>query len=134
MAPTRPGPLRWLWYALGGGLPSRYRAWVLHDATCRTWHVRHFARVLVQFSPTPIPIFLIIPGPRWIPLLALLLGFLVAMRYALFTLHGSVEHRVQKAGYPPGTAQAVRDRATAAQRAEADARYALRYRRGTPEP
>jgi Family of unknown function (DUF5313) len=35
--PARPDPLHWLWYALGGGLPPRYRDWVLHDATAPTW-------------------------------------------------------------------------------------------------
>ena len=36
MAPdryVRPDPLHWLWYAVGGGLPPRYRAWVGHDVT-----------------------------------------------------------------------------------------------------
>ncbi|WP_346278999.1 DUF5313 family protein, partial [Pseudonocardia sp.] len=44
MTRRRPGPLRWLWYALGGGLPPLYRRWVLHDTTCETWRLRHFAR------------------------------------------------------------------------------------------
>ncbi|MCW2578029.1 MAG: uncharacterized protein JWR66_4059, partial [Modestobacter sp.] len=33
----RPGVLRWLWYALGGGLPERHSAWVLHDTTTGSW-------------------------------------------------------------------------------------------------
>ena len=40
MAWYRPGPVRWFWYALGGRLPARYRPWVLHDLTCRTWPLR----------------------------------------------------------------------------------------------
>jgi hypothetical protein len=34
--PSRPNPLRWLWYTFGGGLDSRYREWALHDVTSPT--------------------------------------------------------------------------------------------------
>lgn len=131
MTPNRPPPLRWLWYALGGGLPPRYRGWVLHDATCGTWQLRHFARAFVQMSLAAVPILLVSPGPVWIRLVALLLGWLVALQYALFIMQESVEHRVRKAGYPAGTAQAVRDEGHADERAEAAARYAARYRPGS---
>ena len=56
---TRPDPIRWLWYALGGRLGPRYREWVLHDATCRTWRLRHFARIGVQLlivTPLILPV------------------------------------------------------------------------------
>jgi hypothetical protein len=130
MTPRRPGVLRWLWYALGGGLPPRYRTWVLHDATCRTWRLRHFARAGVQMSLMVVPVLLIVPGPIWIRLVGILLGWLVALQYALFNMQESVEHRARKAGYPPGQAQAVRDEANADERAAAAARYAARYRPG----
>ena len=47
----RPDPLRWIWYALGGGLGPRYRQWVLHDLTCGTRWVRQLARAVVQLLP-----------------------------------------------------------------------------------
>ena len=53
---VRPAPHRWIWYALGGGLPERNRGWVLHDTTTRTWWLRHIARSLVQVA---IPIVLV---------------------------------------------------------------------------
>lgn len=124
----RPGPLHWLWYAFGGRLPQAYRGWVLHDATCRTWRLRHLVRSFVQVSLLAIPIVMFIPGPLWVRLAALLLGWLVALQYSLFIMDGSVEHRVQAAGYPPGTADRVRDAASGPGRAEAAARYAARYR------
>ncbi|WP_281358429.1 DUF5313 family protein [Pseudonocardia bannensis] len=71
-----------------------------------------------------------VPGPLWIRLTGILLGWLVALQYALFNMDESVEHRVLKAGYPAGTAQALRDEATADERAAAAARYASRYRPG----
>jgi hypothetical protein len=30
---VQPGPLRWIRYVYGAGLPERYRTWVLHDVT-----------------------------------------------------------------------------------------------------
>lgn len=130
MPPRRPGPLRWLWYALGGGLPPRYAAWVLHDTTCRTWQLRHLARSVVQMSLVVVPVLVLVPGPLWVRLLGILLGCLVALQYALFTMQESVEHRARRAGYPPGHAQAVRDEAGADERAAAAARYSARYRVG----
>ena len=130
MTPKRPGPLRWLWYAFGGGLPARYRAWVLHDASCDTWMPRHFIRAFVQMSLVAVPVVLLVPGPLWIRLAAILLGWLVGLQYAMYFVDGSVERRVRRAGYPPGAAQAARNELHAEERAAAAARYAARYRPG----
>lgn len=124
----RPGPLRWLWYALGGGLPPRYREWVLHDASCDRWVQRHFVRAGVQLGVVSIPILVLVPGPAWVRLCALLLGWLVGLQYALWFVDGSVERRVRRAGHPPGAAQAAREALHAEERAAAAARYAARYR------
>jgi hypothetical protein len=128
VTPKRPGPLRWLWYAFGGGLPARYRAWVLHDASCDTWMPRHFIRAFVQMSLVAVPVVLLVPGPLWIRLAAILLGWLVGLQYAMYFVDGSVERRVRRAGYPPGAAQAAREELHADERAAAAARYAARYR------
>ena len=128
---VRPDPIRWLWYALGGGLGPRYREWVLHDGTCRTWRLRHFARVVAQISLVTPVILLLVPGALWVGLLSVLLAWLVALRFAMLVMDGSVEHRVTKAGYPPGEAQRVRDTYTAAARAATAERYAQRYQRPT---
>ncbi|WP_207908706.1 DUF5313 family protein [Pseudonocardia endophytica] len=129
MTPRRPGPLRWLWFAFGGALPERYRDWVLHDATCAGWRWRHMARAFVQMSPVAVPVLLLVPGPLWVRLCAVLLGWLVAFQYALFIMDASVDHRVRKAGFPAGAAEEGRAERTAEQRAAAAARYAGRYRR-----
>lgn len=128
MTPKRPGPLRWLWYAFGGGLPARYRAWVLHDASCDTWMLRHFIRAFVQMSLVAVPVVILVPGPLWIRLAAILLGWMVGLQYAMYFVDGSVERRVRRAGYPPGAAQAAREELHADERAAAAARYAARYR------
>jgi hypothetical protein len=54
---VRPNPLRWVAYAYGAGLPPRYRTWVLHDVTTRTWVLRHITRSIVQFVPFAIVLF-----------------------------------------------------------------------------
>jgi hypothetical protein len=128
VTPKRPGPLRWLWYAFGGGLPARYRAWVLHDASCDTWMLRHFIRAFVQMSLVAVPVVILVPGPLWIRLAAILLGWMVGLQYAMYFVDGSVERRVRRAGYPPGAAQAAREELHADERTAAAARYAARYR------
>ena len=47
---TRPNPLLWIWYTLGGRLGPRYREWVLHDVTCRTRWLRQTVRALAQIA------------------------------------------------------------------------------------
>lgn len=74
------------------------------------------------------PVLLLVPGPLWLRLLSILLGWLVALQYALYTMEESVEHRVRNAGFPPGAAQTTRDELHAEERAAAAARYAARYR------
>nr|WP_222131469.1 DUF5313 family protein [Pseudonocardia sp. C8] len=126
--------MRWLWYAAGGRLPARHRDWVLHDTTCRTWHVRHFARTVALLTVLSVPIALLVPGPLWLRLTALLLGWLVSLQYSLFVMEEAVENRVVKAGFPAGTARATRAAATAGERAAAARRYAERYRDDGADP
>ena len=124
--PDRPGPLRWLWYALGGGLPPRYRDWVLHDLTAPTWWLRQLVRSFVQALPVALVVALLIPGSLGIRLMAVGGGVVVALIYVLGFVDEAVERRAAKAGFPRGHAKAVRN--AAAERAGA-ARYAERYRR-----
>jgi hypothetical protein len=125
----RPGPLRWLWYALGGGLPPRYRDWVLHDVTARTWWLRQIARALMQALPVGIVVGLLIPGSLVIRVLAVLGGVFVAMIYVLAFIDEAVEHRAVKAGFPRGYAKAMREAAQQPERDAAARRYTERYRR-----
>ncbi|WP_369137468.1 DUF5313 family protein [Modestobacter versicolor] len=131
----RPGVLRWLWYALGGGLPGRHRAWVLHDTTTGNWGVRHVLRAVVQMSVPIALVLLFVPGPFWIRGMAALGGLALGLIFSVAYMTETTEHRVKKAGYPVGTAQAVRDEAQRARSAErtvklraAAAKRAARYR------
>src|SRR5918912_39480 len=79
----RPLPHRWIWYALGGGLPERHRAWVLHDTTARTWWLRHVLRAAVQLAVPIALVLLLVPGPFWIRGMAALGGVLLGLIFSL---------------------------------------------------
>ncbi|TDC90829.1 hypothetical protein E1161_17660 [Saccharopolyspora aridisoli] len=123
---VRPDPLRWTWYAFGGRLPARHRAWVLHDVTCRTWVLRHTARSLVQISPGLL--FLLLPGPLWIRAMSVLGGVMLALWYSLSYMEHTCEYRLHKHGYPIGTGRATREAAHAEARAQRASRYDEIYR------
>jgi hypothetical protein len=132
---VRPNPLRWLGYALGTGLPARHSSWVLHDVTTGTWVLRHAARTLVQLAVPVVLIVTLVPGPLGLRLGMALLGVILGMAFSMAYMTETVENRVGKAGYPIGSAQAGRDRASAEREAaaarrrrDAAARRAARYR------
>ncbi|GAA1840713.1 hypothetical protein GCM10009836_20070 [Pseudonocardia ailaonensis] len=124
----RPGPLRWLAYAFGAGLPARNRDWVLHDVTCRTWALRHFGRAAVQLAPFAVALYVVIPGESWVRAMAVIGGLLIGFFYSFAYLNESAEHRAMKAGWPQGHAALVRSEATADDRSAAQARYDERWR------
>jgi hypothetical protein len=131
----RPAPHWWIWYALGGHIPARYKAWVLHDTTTRTWVLRHVARALVQLSIPIALVLLFVPGPLWIRAMSALAGIILGLAFSLAYATETIENRCVKAGYPAGTAQATRDRSARARderdgerRRAAAAKRADRYR------
>ena len=115
MRRTRPNPAQWVWYALGGGLPRELSPWVLADTTGRTWIWRHIARAMVQLLPVLILCVVAVPVPLSYRLSAAVGGLLLGLLFSLAFMTETIEHRVSKAGYPPGTAGRIR-----AERAERD--------------
>jgi hypothetical protein len=124
----RPDPLHWLWYAYGGRLPRRYREWVLHDLSCRTWPLRHLARALLQVLPVVVVLLLVVPGELTIRVAAVTAGVLLGMLYSGAYMNEIAEHRAAKAGYPVGIAREVREEAQHDQRAAQAQRYARIWR------
>jgi uncharacterized protein DUF5313 len=132
---VRPGPMRWVAYAMGAGLPERHRTWVLYDTTTRTWVWRHVVRTFVQLAVPIALVLLLVPGAFWIRAMAALGGLILGMAFSLAYMTEAVENRVKKAGYAPGSAQAVRDLAgrerealDSERRRAAAAKRAVRYR------
>ena len=107
-APRRPGPLRWLWYALTGRLAPAYRDWALNDLTCRTWPLRHLARLAVPLVPIAVALVLVLPGPMSVRVSAVGFGSVVGLLYSFVFLHDSTERRAVKLGFPAGTPERVR--------------------------
>ncbi len=123
MGSDRPNPAQWLWYALGGGLPRRLSPWVLADTTGRTWVWRHLARALVQMTPLVVLCLLVPPVALSYRLSAAVGGLLIGLLFSMAFMTETNEHRVVKAGYPPGTSGRVREERAERDRLERKARY-----------
>lgn len=104
----RPDALQWVWYALGGGLPRELSPWVLADTTGPTWIWRHLARAVVQLLPLLVLCLVVVPVPLVYRLSAAAGGLLFGLLFSTAFMTETIEHRVAKAGYPPGTAARVR--------------------------
>jgi len=134
----RPNPVRWIWYALGGGLPERNSGWVLHDTTTGTWWLRHIARSLVQMAVPIVLVMALLPASWTLRAAAAGGGIFLALFYSLAYMPETTENRVVKAGYPAGTATAHRERAglgrqqrESERKRAANAQRAARYRERT---
>lgn len=123
---TRPGLLRWIWFAFGGGLPERHNSWVLHDATSYTWVLRHIARALVQLAIPVALALLLIPASMPIRVLTVITAGGPSVLLMTLNITSMSEHRLIKAGYPPTIAEQFR--AKRAVDAQASANYARRER------
>jgi uncharacterized protein DUF5313 len=117
---VRPNPLQWLRYVYTGRLPRRHAAWVLYDATCSTWLVRHAIRYLVLVAPVVVALLVFVPMSLSVRIEgAFAAAASVLIGYMCFVTE-SLESRVEKAGYPYGLAGRMREeRSIAAQRAVA---------------
>jgi hypothetical protein len=119
----RPNPVQWIWYALGGGLPRRLSPGVLADTTGRTWILRHLLRAVVQLSPVLALCVLAVPVPLAYRLSAAVGGLFLGLMFSIAFMTETIEHRVAKAGYPPGTAARLRAERAERERIERQSPY-----------
>ena len=106
----RPNPARWLLYAFWGPLPELYRTWVLYDATCSTWVLRHVARLLT-FAVLPVVVVVVfVPGPLHLRVLTALVAGLGGFLFAAIWVNEATEHRLERAGWPTGLGSELRAR------------------------
>jgi hypothetical protein len=80
---------------------------VLADTTGRTWIWRHVARAVVQMLPV-VALCLAVPVPLAYRLSAAFGGLMLGLLFSVAFMTETIEHRVAKAGYPPGTAARLR--------------------------
>ena len=118
----RPGPLRWLWYAVGGTLPDRYRPWVLWDLCSPYWVLRHLSRAAVLLSPWWL--LLLVPGPLSLRGSMVALALITGLYFSMSFMEDAAERRLIKHGYPAGLNRRIREESTAENRAEVVAMYA----------
>jgi Family of unknown function (DUF5313) len=120
---TRPNPLQWVWYALGGGLPRALSPWVLADTTRRTWIVRHLTRAVVQMLPLVILCLVAVPVPLSYRVSAAVGGLMIGLLFSMAFMTETIEHRARKAGYPPGMAARLRAERSERERVERRSTY-----------
>ena len=129
MRAQRPSPLRWLWYAVGGRLPDRYREWVLYDLTSGAWVFRHLGRALVQHSVWLL--VLLLPIPLSLRVWMIVVAVSVGVFFSLSFMEDASERRLIKHGFPIGLNRRIREESAAGQRAELAAMYTAFYEDGS---
>jgi hypothetical protein len=110
---VRPNPVLWIWYAFWGPLPERYRIWVLYDATCSTWLLRHLARLLAVAAVPVAALALFLPGPAHLRVLTALVAGSGALLFTVVWVFEATEERLARAGWRWGIGQEVRERRSA---------------------
>ncbi|HVK22480.1 MAG TPA: DUF5313 family protein [Actinokineospora sp.] len=118
----RPGPIRWLWYAVGGTLPDQYRHWVLWDLASPRWVWRHLTRAAVLLAPWWL--LLLVPGPLSLRFSMVALALITGLYFSMSFMEDAAERRLIKHGYPAGLNRRIREESTPENRAEIVAMYA----------
>lgn len=104
----RPTFGRFLWYCYGGSLPPENHTWVLHDVTCRTWVLRHFARWTMLIAPLFGLYLALMPMPFGIRLYTGITFALGIYVMSLVFILIDTDRRAVRAGYDHSQPQAVR--------------------------
>lgn len=114
----------------------RYREWVLHDATSRTWLLRFTLRALIRMAPLVLGALVVLwlagaqPG---LALAAVALGLIVGMYYSLSYALERTEQKLVRYGYPPRTGERVRQEKAEAKNPGERERYERAWRQN-PDP
>jgi Family of unknown function (DUF5313) len=104
----RPALGRLLWYCYGGSLPAEHHSWVLHDVTCRTWILRHFARWTMVVAPLLAVYLAFMPTPFATRLYTGIAFSLAIYVMSLVFILIDTDQRAVRAGYKHSQPQAVR--------------------------
>lgn len=126
----RPSFARFLWYSYHGSLPAENHSWVLHDLTCRTWVLRHFARWTMAITPLLAAYMAFMPTAFGIRLYTGIAYSLAIYVMSLVFILIDTDRRAVRAGFDHSQPQRVRTansverqrRASHARRERIDAR------------
>lgn len=111
MAGLRPNIFQWLWYAVGGRLPMRYRQWALADAVSRTWLLRFAVKALVRLAPFVVGAGIVLwlaDAHVGLAVASVTLGLIVGIYYSMSYAPERVDQQLTSYGYPSGTAERMR--------------------------
>ncbi len=106
---SRPNAVQWIRYVFTGRLPARFREWVLLDTTGSTWLLRHIARFLIQLSPIIAAVLVFLPTPFIIRVGCVVAGLLASVCFSFGYVVEMTDRRAEKAGYPGGLAERMRE-------------------------
>lgn len=107
---VRPSVWRWLTYAFWWPLPERNRVWVLFDATCSTWVIRHVLRLIVVVAVPIAAVAVFLPAPLGVRLSTALLAGGGALLFSAVWINEATDYRLERAGWPMGVASELRRR------------------------
>ncbi len=96
---------------------------MLADTPGRTWILRHLLRAVVQMLPLAALCLRVVPVPLAYRVSAAAGGLLLGLLFSMAFMTETIEHRVSKAGYPPGTAGRMRAERAERERLERHAPY-----------
>ncbi|NLG54347.1 MAG: DUF5313 domain-containing protein [Rhodococcus sp.] len=98
--PSRPTPTQYLGYTFGRTLPPELRDWVRRDLVGPGATVRYLTRFVLP-SFLLLLLFLLIPGPIWIPLAMIALLVIPLAYFAIALMPIYQRHRLHQHGLNP---------------------------------
>ncbi|MCA1008680.1 DUF5313 domain-containing protein [Rhodococcus hoagii] len=99
-APSRPTFGQYVGYQFGRTLPDSLQDWVRRDLVGPGASVRYLIRFTVPVLPI-LALFLLIPGPIWIPLAMMALLFIPLVYFAIALMQVYRRHRLHSHGLDP---------------------------------
>lgn len=107
--PKRPSPSQYVGYLFGRTLPDSMQEWVRNDLVGPGASVRYVLRFMLPVVAVLL-LFLLIPGPIWVPLAMMALLLLPLLYFAVALMNIYRRHRLLSHGLDPDllTAKAQR--------------------------
>lgn len=99
-APSRPTFGQYVGYQFGRTLPGSLQNWVRKDLVGPGASARYLIRFTVPVLPI-LALFLLVPGPVWIPLAMMALLFIPLVYFAVALMQVYRRHRLHSHGLDP---------------------------------
>ncbi|NLU85099.1 DUF5313 family protein [Rhodococcus sp. HNM0569] len=96
----RPNVVQYVGYVMGRPLPAEMKEWVRNDLVGPGAAVRYVARFVVPVALVLL-LFLLIPGPIWIPLAMMALLIIPLIYFAIALMNIYRRHRLAQHGLDP---------------------------------